>query len=154
MWVTRRQPTYTLTEVIVVLAILAILASMAIPRFGQASVRYRADAAASRVIADLEHARQRACQVGAGQLVSFDVPGDSYQLNGMPDPDRPGQDYVVNLADEPYRAQILSVDFSAKTQVSFDGYGMPDDGGTIVIAVGDWKRTITVDPDTGEAYLP
>jgi prepilin-type N-terminal cleavage/methylation domain-containing protein len=154
MWTHSRRPTYTLIEVIAVVAILAILASMAVPRFGYAAVRYRADAAAARIVADLEFARRCAHQASVPQVVQFDVAADTYRLSGLDDPDRPGQEYAVDLRRAPYQAEILAVDFSGDTKVSFDAYRMPDNGGTISIAVGDSKRTINVDADTGEASLP
>jgi prepilin-type N-terminal cleavage/methylation domain-containing protein len=154
MWTAHRQPTFSLVEVIVVVAILAILATMAIPRYGQASAHYRADFAAGRVIADLDLARRHAHEASVNQLVSFDVSNDCYRLNGMPDPDHPGQEYVVYLSAEPYGARLLSADFSGQAKLTFNAYGIPNCGGTIVISVGDWKMTIGVSPDTGGACLP
>ncbi|MFQ5806482.1 MAG: type IV pilin protein [Phycisphaerae bacterium] len=46
MKVAHRQPAFTLLELVIMFAIVAILASMAIPRFSRAAARQRADAAA------------------------------------------------------------------------------------------------------------
>ena len=149
-----RQPAFTLIELVVVLFIVGLLAAVAVPRFAGSAVRQRVDAAARRVAADLNLARRHAYQASTSQTVGFDVLADSYKLAGMPDPDRPAVDYEVDLNDEPYQAELLSANFSGNAKVIFDAYGMPDFGGTIVVAVGDRKRTVNVDPDTGEAYLP
>ena len=149
-----RQPAFTLIELVVVLFIVGLLAAVAVPRFAGSAVRQRVDAAARRVAADLNLARRHAYQASTSQTVSFDVSADSYKLAGMPDPDRPAVDYEVDLNDEPYQAELLSANFSGNAKVIFDAYGMSDFGGVVVVAVGDRKRTVNVDPDTGEAYLP
>ena len=150
----QRQPAFSLIELVVVLFIVGLLAAIAVPRFAGSAVRQRVDAAARRVAADLNLARRHAYQSGSSQTVTFDVVADSYELVGMPDPDRPTVDYEVRLSDEPYQAQLLSANFSGNAKVVFDAYGVPDFGGTVVVTVGDRTRTINVDPDTGEAYLP
>ena len=151
-----RQPAFSLLELVLVVAIIAILASMAVPRYGHAVLRYRADAAARRVVADLEVARKRAIHAGAARTVSFDAAADSYQLAGMMDPVRPSLPYVVSLGDEPYGATIVSVDFGGETQVTFDAYGLPvgeKGSGGVVVQVGGEARKIVVDSQTGEASI-
>ena len=150
-----RQPAFSLLELLVVIAILAIFAHMAVPRYSRATTRYRADAAARRVAADLELARKYASHASASQTVTFDVAADSYRLPGFPDPSRPTEEYEVRLAEEPYRATIVSVNFGGGSEVVFGGYGLPIEdaaaGGTMVIQVGKETRTVKLDPDTGEA---
>lgn len=153
MKVSHRQSASTVLELVFVLAIVAILASMALPRFSGAAVRQRADAAARRVAADLALARKHARQSSTSQTVVFDVAADSYQLAGMSHPDHPANEYVVRLGEEPYRAAIVSANFAGQKQVIFDGYGMPDSGGTVVIQVGTEQRAITLDVDAGEASV-
>lgn len=150
----RRKSAFSLVELVIVMIIVGMLAAMAIPRFAGATVRQRADAAARRLVADLNMAGRHAYQTGSSQTVVFNLTDHSYQMPGLIDPQRPGQEYVIELMDEPYLTRLVSVDFSGFEKVTFDGYGVPDNGGTIVIAAGDEKRTISVDADTGEAYLP
>ena len=49
------------------------------------------------------------------------------------------------------RRQVLSRLNAAG--VTFDAYGVPDNGGSIVIQVGTEQRKITVDADTGKASV-
>jgi type II secretory pathway pseudopilin PulG len=144
-----RLTAYTLLEVVLVLAIVVMLASMAIPRFAGAGVRYRADAAAVQLIADLSLAQRWARLTSSSQKVVFDVPSDTYELPNLQHPDHPDQNYLVALADEPYQAGIVSANFGGASEVTFDGYGVPSSGGTVVLRAGDEQRTIAVNADTG-----
>jgi prepilin-type N-terminal cleavage/methylation domain-containing protein len=152
---TARQLAFSVVELIVVLAIIAILASMAIPRFASATTRQRADAAARRIVADLTLAQQRARHTSRSQSVIFDVAAGSYQIPGLSDPDHPDEGYEVQLGAEPYLATIVAADIDGTTQVTFNGFGRPlsvkQADGTITIQVGSETRTITIDIETGQA---
>ena len=148
-----RTSAFTLVELILVLSIIGIFAGMAAPRFGSAIARRRADAAAGRIVLDLELARRQAKTSSASQTVLFDLAQNSYRLPGMQHPDRPGPDYEVTLSEEPYRAGIASADFGGDLEIVFDGWGSPDSGGSVVIQVGNNIRTIIVDPSTGQASV-
>ena len=87
----------------------------------------------------------------SSQTVVFDVGLDSYRLAGMQHLDRVGEEYQLQLSDEPYQAIIVSADFGGDFEIIFDGWGRPDSGGSVVIQVTDQVRTISVDSDTGEA---
>jgi type II secretory pathway pseudopilin PulG len=133
------------------MAIIGVMASIAVPRYANFIARGRADAAARRVVADLAYAQRLARQSGAAQRVSFSKDLDRYLLVGVPDPDHAGQDYGVVLSVDPYQARIYFVDFGGGLEVLFDGYGVPDNGGAVVVKVGDHVRQIDVDPHTGRA---
>ena len=148
-----RRSAFTLVELILVLIILSIFAGVAAPRFGSAIARRRADAAASRIVLDLELARRQAKTSSANQTVFFDIAANSYSLPGMQHPDRPGRDYEVPLSEEPYRVGIASADFGGDLEIVFNGWGSPDSGGSVVIQVGNYMRTIIVEPSTGQASV-
>jgi hypothetical protein len=40
-----------------------------------------------------------------------------------------------------------------RAQVTFDIYGKPDNGGSVVLQVGSWTKTIALDPDSGKATV-
>ena len=149
----RQRFAFSLLELIIVVAIVAMLASMALPRFGNATVRYRADAAAHRLMADLTMARKQARQSSGQQKVVFDAAKNTYQLPGIRGLDSRAEDYQVNLAHEPYSATVTSADFAGATEITFNGYGLPvgieGSAGTVVIQVGSELRTVVLDGDTG-----
>ncbi|HEX8911647.1 MAG TPA: GspH/FimT family pseudopilin [Humisphaera sp.] len=158
---TRRRPpgrgrapgAYTLIEVVLVLAIAAVVAGVAVPRFGNATARYRADTAARRICADLAQAQAYAKYTGSTQTVTFAPTAKTYQVSGVSDLSRSGRTYQVDLADAPYRATAVSASFGGSAAVSFDAYGNPSPAstGTVTVRVGTVTRTVTMDATSGRA---
>ncbi len=145
---------FSLVELLAVVAIIAILSAMAIPRFGNSIALRSVEGAARRIAADLELARQHAMTASTTQEVRFLEGGEPvYQLVGLPHPDHPDERYVVSLPDDLNKAEPVSAKFGDDTVVVFDMYGVPDSGGTVVIHVGDHYRTITLDADTGQTSI-
>lgn len=148
---------FTLVELVMVLSIVGVLSAIAVPRVQRSIARQRADAAANRIANDLRYARKRAIQQSASQSLVFvrSAGNDSYGMAGVAGLDNPSAAYRVSLSGEPYLATLASVSFGGKLSVAFDGFGMPDSGGTVVVQVGEFVKTITVDGTTGEpAILP
>jgi type II secretion system protein H len=143
----------TLLELVLVAAIIAVLAAIAVPRYGSASVRYQVDLAARRVAADLREAQMYAKTAGTSRTVVFSAGTDSYQLVNVPAPDGAPGHYTVDLSAQPYRAQLTSVDFNGDNLVVFSGWGLPDTGGTVVVTVGSEQRTIVLDGESGQASV-
>ena len=134
------------------LAILAVFTTLAAPRYGRATGRYRADLAARRVLADLRLAQSCAKAASSSRTVSFTTATNQYQLLNVPAPDGASGDYKVVLSAEPYRASLTSVSF-ADAKVTFTGWGLPDQAGTVVLAAGSEQRTVAVDNVTGRICL-
>ena len=149
----RAATAYSLVELVLVLAIMAIITALAVPRYNNSVWRYRADAAAKRIASDLELAQSRAYSRNASQSAVFSIATNSYQLAGIADLNHPNQPYTVNLADPPYFAVLKSVSFAGSNTISFDGYGQPTNPGSITLVAGVEKRTITVDLSSGQATI-
>ena len=144
---------FSLAEVACVLVIIGILSAIAVPRFSNSIALQHVDAAARRVRADLSLARRHAKIATTSQTVSFDSAMNSYRLVGMADPDHPAAEYKVELSEEPYNATIVSANFDGDEEIIFDGWGVPDSGGSVIVQVGSHQKTIDVDPDTGQASV-
>ncbi len=140
---------FSLLEVVLVSAIIAVFAALAVPRYGSASARHRVDATAGRVAADLRLAQSYARIASSSRAVCFYPATDEYLLSDVSAPDDASSSYRVALSSEPYMADLVSADFSGATQVVFSGWGLPDSGGTIIVATGSHQRTITIDGATG-----
>jgi type II secretion system protein H len=140
---------FSLLELVLVLAIVAVVAAVAAPRYGRASGRYRADLAARRVMADLRLAQSYAKAASSSRTVSFSTATSQYQLLNIPAPDGAPGDYAVVLSAEPYQAVLTNTDFDGSSQVIFNGWGLPNKGGTVTLWAGGEQRTVVVDGVTG-----
>ena len=50
---------------------------------------------------------------------------------------------------EPYETSITSINLGGDTDVVFDGYGIPDSGGSVTLRLGDTARRVAIDAQTG-----
>ncbi len=142
---------FSLIELTVVVAITATVAAIAIPRYAGALARYQLEAATTRVTTDLDRARVTARTTGSPVTVSFDLLAEEYRLVDAVSLVPIDSEAVVALAREPYRAAIVSANFGGEAKVTFDGYGLPNAAGTVVLAVGGGQQTIILNPHSGRA---
>jgi len=148
---TPRPVGFSLLETVLVAAIIAVVAAIAVPRYGESLARYRADLTARRIAADLKLAQVTARTSSTAQRVLFSIDEDLYQMPDMPGLDDPTAGYTVRISDEPYLATLVAVELAGDEEVVFDGWGMPDTGGSITIRAGNVKRTVWLDSETGKA---
>jgi prepilin-type N-terminal cleavage/methylation domain-containing protein len=144
---------FGLLEVVIVMAIMVTFAAIALPRYGDAVVRHQADLAAQRVVTDLLQAQSYAKTTSVSCTVSFDAAAETYDLTGVPSFDGDSGDYQVNLSRDPYDAKLGAIDLGGDGEVVFDGWGMPDSGGTIAVSSGAEQRTVAIDGDTGQVSI-
>jgi len=150
--ITRRGAGFSLLELVIVVAIIGILSGIAVPRYVNALNRYRVRALAQRIVADLNMVASESRAVSESRWVWF-VPDQWYMAFDLPDPDAGTSYYLVQTTLEPYKANIAKADFEGYTHLTFDGYGKPNRGGSIVVTAGDATRTIVLDKATGKASV-
>lgn len=144
---------FSLVELCLVLAIMAVLAGIAVPRFGRGASRYRADAAAKRVAADFQEAQQRARAASATCTLSFDTATSAVTMTYPTVGGVAGRTVRTSLTLTPYVSTISSANFGGGASVTFNGYGLPTAGGTVVVASGSERRTITLSAVTGAVAI-
>ena len=144
---------FSLLELVLVLGIIAIFAAIAMPRYGAATSRYRADLAARRVVQDIALAQTRARAQGAAQSIRIRQDADEIVIFSAVGLDPQTSEYTTKIWDSPYGADIIQSEFDGNNYLIFDGWGMPDSGGYAILWVGSEKRTINVDPNTGKATI-
>jgi len=149
----RHRTAFTLLETMLVVALLAIIAVIAIPRYNNSLYSYRTAMAANRLSADLAIARNDAWVSGTSRTVTLDPGNNQYQLTGIPDQDKKTQaNTTVSLAMAPYCATLVSSTFQNNT-ITFNGYGTPSAGGQIVLGAGTYRKTVVLDAVTGHVSL-
>lgn len=137
-----RARAFSLLELAVVLAVLAVLAAVAVPRLGFAQGRYRLDSAAARVIADVARAQQLARAKSLPLTISFDLPDSAYTIPGLPSLDNRAPNTTVHLDAEPYLVRLHAVAFGMATSVNVTGFGALASAGTVSLALGAQAVTI------------
>lgn len=133
---------FSLVELAVVVAILAMLSALAMPRFADASARRRLDTAAHRVMADLRHAQQHAVATSAAVAVTFD-PSDSTYVVDAPSPISAGLGYKVPLAEAPLGVRLMATSLASNRAV-FNGHGVAAGDGVVTLGSGRFRTTITL----------
>ena len=152
----RNESGVTFYELVVVLGIIALLASMAIPGFLSWLPKYRMSSAADEVLSTLQHAKLRAIRENGIVSVTFDLANDRYTAfldngaganagNGIQDAGEatvknvqmPGGIDLQNLT----LVDVLGVSVAV---VRFNRRGFPDASGNIVVANGPRTRTINL----------
>jgi Tfp pilus assembly protein FimT len=145
---------FTMVELAMILFILSLLVAIGAPRYAGATNTYRVNMAAKKVAADLAMARNDAWIRGVHRTVTFTPSANQYQLTGVTDMNKANADTVVRLSDSPYNATLGSASFGGQPSVVFDGYGVPNAGGQIVISSGTFQKTVVVDGTNGNITIP
>ena len=156
---------FSLVELTITMLIVGILAAVASPGFSHALCHYRTEAAAARIVADLNYVRRYAVNTSANRAVQFTIgKTDQYKTNGatgVPDPSHPANNLIVHFKQKMPGVGLVSVSFDGTDEITFNQYGLPLAGdpltsltsGTIVISHGMSQRTIVIDPATGKATV-
>ena len=137
----------SLLELVVVIAIVAVVSAIALPRYAGAVTRYRGELAARRIVTDLNFARIKARQTSSAIAVVFDTTREHYSIETAPPT-------LVVLTDKPYKVKLCTANFGGSNTVQFDGFGTPNSGGIVVLTAAPGRKTIVVlNGDTGKASV-
>lgn len=148
----RANPAFTLLELVTVLALIAIASAIAVPRYASSLDNYRASLAARKVAADIAMAQAAARAASRTVTLTFDPPNARYAVAGTTVQNTPGP-YTVNLSEAPFSA-TLQADFGGGgAKIGFDGYGTPDNPGTVRLRSGQAQKLVTVDAVTGACSI-
>lgn len=160
-----RNAGFTITEVIVMVAVLSIASAMVVPAFrDQNTTQLRS--AAKLLAADLDAAKVESLTHGDDpRLVVFDTTNHTYHIAAASDPATPitnpvgRQPYLVDFGVGRAAAlgmvEIDRVDLDGDDELGFGLYGQLDQTApaTITLSARDATITLTIDPATGEATI-
>lgn len=148
---------FTLTEVIIVILIIGIIASQVVVKFGDLQSRVNSKAVSDRLTEEIAYTRNYAATKHDTTWVVFDVASNAYGLYVgptagtrvlIPDPHE-NVAGVVDLDDEYTGVTLTSADFSGSSEVSFNWFGEPSSSGTIVI---NGSTQLNLEAGTGVLY--
>ncbi len=147
-----RSTGFTLVELVIVIAVLAVISAVAIPRFASASARSRLDAAALRVVQDIGIASSSAAAAGANRQLVFEPLSDQYAVVGVRT--RGGGFFrSVKLGDPPYEVNVVSATFGGSPLLVLNGHGVSESDGTINLAVGRYGKRILLAEGTASVQI-
>ncbi len=145
-----KQSGFSIIELVVVLLVMGIVAAAATPSFYVSLRHHELETAARRLALDLEQARHAARVKSQTESLTF-TSATTYALSsGVASLKSAGQTYSVDLAAMPYDLDSVTVNLGGPTTISFDGYGNASVGGTIVLALGNQTRTVTLNSTNGQ----
>lgn len=150
----RKTAGFTLVELLVVLVVLALVASLAIPSWFDGSGRTLANA--TRLLAhDLREAQNRAAFFGQGTRVVFRADGDGYSIeNDQGEPEEAplgGGDYERTYSfDGIFRGVIIDrIDLGGDRTIAYDGCGRADTDGVLLVSFRDNSLLLRITGGSG-----
>ncbi len=148
---------FTLVEIIVVLVILAIAATVVVP-YATGTSSIQASSAARLIMSDLEYAQNQAITTQTPVSVTFSVSGNSYTVSnasGTLIHPISKQAYVVDFDTLSGfgNVSVSEADFGGASNVTFDALGAPDNNGTVTVVAGPHTYTVTVAPVSGRVTV-
>jgi Tfp pilus assembly protein FimT len=144
-------------ELIVVVVILAIAAAAVVP-YAVGTSSMSCQAAARRLMADLEYAQNQAIVTQSATKVTFDSSANSYTVanqSGTLIHPITKKDYIVDFdTEDTFKGiTISSLAFGSEDEVSFSALGAPSQGGSVDLAAGSHSYRVTVAPVTGRVSV-
>jgi prepilin-type N-terminal cleavage/methylation domain-containing protein len=143
---------FSLLELVIVLAIMAVVSTLGILRYSNSLSRYRVQSASARLIADLRVAQAEARTTSSSRTVRFVAATATYEIftDAQRADGKPGT--VVELADDPYRSSMRLVGLVGDS-IAFDGRGEGNAGCIVVLKSGPAEQAVVIEPGFGRAYV-
>jgi Tfp pilus assembly protein FimT len=144
-----RRRAASLIDLMVMLLLIGIIASVATMKYFEALSYHSAQLTAERIAADLETARHTARSRSQTVTIAFDTTNSRYTVTGIANPDHPAAAYTVDLAIGNMKARLTTAAFGGDKTIIFNAFGMPDSGGSVTVASGKVSRTVNVTAHSG-----
>lgn len=140
---------FSLLELVLVLIIIGVVSSVSAIRYADAAARNRAIAAARLIADEIARTKSRANAASQSFSISFGGGQSQYFVDGGTEQARVKGDIGV----DPFLATVRSAVCGDDASLVFDGFGIPDSNGSIVVRSGRRAVTIVIDGDTGNCTL-
>jgi len=140
------RPAMSMVEIVICVAIIGVMTSVAGLAFRSAIEGSRVQQAADRFVADLRRARSCALQAQQPCTFQFDPANCSYSVTDLAE----ASNISSSLADSPYHLSAVAVQLNGappNAAVTFDAYGNADPAGLITLRCA--SRTVTISITAG-----
>ena len=152
----KSQSGFTLIEIIIVIVLIAIMTFVAVPQMSNTLRAKRLYDAVEKLNDDINYCRDYAISQHTNTGIVYDIGLNRYRLfygtswaTAIPliDPARNSNTWLT-ISTDYIGVSLQSVSFT-NTRVSFDWWGTPSEGGTVVLTNGINTHTTTVNAETG-----
>ena len=133
----------SLTELVIVVSIIGILASIVAVRFNSSTEYAQLQHAANTLLTDLRLVRDQARTDQQSYTFLVDPVSCSYQAPGVSALKGP-TDITVDLRQAPYRISVVTCNLGGDNFIQFNAEGMPDQTGSIVLRRGSKQALIEI----------
>ena len=145
---------FTLVELTIVLLLMATMAVVAVPRWTASLQKLRVSNAANRIVADFARVQSAAYNSSSTKTMTFTIDSSQYTVAGVQSLNNNAGPYIVTLSADPFQCRLVSVwGLTGNQSMTFNGYGVPNRGGNIIVAAGSYQKTIVVDAASGTAVV-
>ncbi|NOY77763.1 MAG: prepilin-type N-terminal cleavage/methylation domain-containing protein [Calditrichaeota bacterium] len=153
---------FTFIEVVVVITILGILAAVAIVTLSTSSSDFQLNAAARKIISDVQYAQDLSMTTGNRVQVKFEIANNRYSLlwaDDSPVPNIMGSgNFVVSLGSGAFRnVEITDTELTGGI-LKFDTIGEPFSNAALIFSATlivelNHQKQIYITPYTGKLYI-
>jgi len=133
----------SLAEVVVAVAIIAVMSGVAVVSFHGSVNQARLGEAAERLSADLRLVREDARTRQQPAVLAIDTVARRYQAAGVPSLERNG-DLQRDLSVPPYEITAINAGAPGAVSITFDAQGRPDVPRVITLRRGQRSATVTI----------
>ncbi|MFH1952082.1 MAG: GspH/FimT family pseudopilin [Pseudomonadota bacterium] len=150
----KKQSGFTLIEMMIVIGILVVIATIAIPSFMSLLPGMRLNGAARQVMGDLMAARMKAVKLNKNTQVFFDSNGYQYKIcNDDADSGTTVYDGEGDVENRNIQTNYHDVSFSSNVNPSFSPRGTANSWGTITLTNSESKQKKVVVLITGRIKI-
>ena len=128
---------FGMAEIVLVLVVLAVIAAVALPRYAEATARYRAEGAMRRLRQDIDLARNASREDGRSRTITLNAVPASYSIVSAAGGTTAGKTvYTVDLSLEPYKSSMWLGRSIGAASITISGAGEYEGSMSLMLAVG------------------
>ncbi len=150
---------FSMVELVIVVLVMAILASIAVPAMALTQVQMQLQAAADHFVGALRYAQSMAVNESGSFAVVPSVKDNSFYVADMAHPNQPITDpltlrpYRVELNNNRLYTGVKIAATSYTTPIRFNSLGSPQSGGWLDLQAGDSRLRVQLEGITGRIFI-